>query len=37
VEFGEAVVIADIDLSKMRQERAAMPVAQHRRFGVTSK
>jgi predicted amidohydrolase len=37
VEFGEAVVIADIDLSKLRQERAAMPVAQHRRFGVTSK
>ena len=32
--LGEAVVIADIDLAKMRQERAAMPVAQHRRFGV---
>jgi nitrilase len=33
--FGEAVVIADIDLEQMRRERAAMPVASHRRFDVT--
>ena len=37
VKLGEAVVIATIDLAKMRQERAAMPVAQHRRFVVSSK
>lgn len=32
--FGEAVVVTDIDLAQLRRERAAMPVAQHRRFQV---
>lgn len=32
--FGEACVIAEIDLEKLRRERAAMPVLQHRRFGI---
>lgn len=35
--FGEAVVIADIDLAQMRRERAAMPVASSRRFDVLPK
>lgn len=35
--FGEAVVFADIDLAQMRRERAAMPVASHRRFDVLAK
>lgn len=34
--FGEACVIADIDLEKLRKERAAMPVLQHRRFGIVA-
>jgi nitrilase len=32
--FDEAVVVADIDLDQMRRERASMPVASHRRFGI---
>lgn len=35
--FGEAVVIADLDLAQMRREREAMPVASHRRFDVLPK
>jgi predicted amidohydrolase len=32
--FGEACLIAELDLGKTRSERAAMPVASHRRFTV---
>jgi nitrilase len=32
--FGECCVIAAIDLEKLHRERAAMPVAQHRRFTI---
>jgi nitrilase len=34
--FGEACVIAEIDLAKQEKERAAMPVMGHRRFKITS-
>lgn len=34
--FGEACVIAEIDLVKLEKERAAMPVMQHRRFGIVN-
>lgn len=32
--FGECVIIADVDREKIQRERAAMPVAQHRRFKI---
>lgn len=32
--FGEACVVAPIDLEKLHAERRAMPVAQHRRFRI---
>lgn len=32
--FGECCVVAEIDLERQRQERAAMPVQQHRRFTI---
>jgi nitrilase len=32
--FGEACVLAEINLAKLEKERAAMPVMGHRRFGV---
>jgi nitrilase len=35
--FGEACVLAEIDLEKQEQERAAMPVMGHRRFQITPK
>ena len=35
--FGEACVLAEIDLDKLEKERAAMPVMGHRRFQITSK
>lgn len=34
--FGEACVIAEIDLERQRSERAAMPVQQHRRFRIVT-
>jgi nitrilase len=33
--FGEAVVAAQIDLEKLREQRAAMPVMAHRRFDLS--
>ncbi len=35
--FGECVITAAIDRKKMQRERAAMPVAQHRRFKIIPK
>jgi nitrilase len=32
--FGEACVVAEIDLAKLEKQRAAMPVMGHRRFGI---
>lgn len=32
--FGECCVLASIDLDKLQRERAAMPVARHRRFKI---
>lgn len=34
--FGECVITAVVDREKMQRERAAMPVAQHRRFKIIS-
>jgi nitrilase len=34
--FGECVITATVDREKMQRERAAMPVAQHRRFKIVA-
>jgi predicted amidohydrolase len=35
--MGESIVVADVDLQRLAEQRLAMPVSQHRRFDIVPK